>query len=647
MNNILYEESGSLKVGTVITRNEGSLQIDTQYGKRIKIKNGNVLLSFSSAIQNFLPNAEDLAKDIDIDFLWKVCDENEFDFQQIAEEYFGHPPSAEENAAILIRLFSAPMYFYKKGKGRFKAAPEESLRAALAGQERKKREQKKIESWIEEMTAGHLPDEIRTQSLSLLHRPDKQSLAYKALDATCQKTALAPLQLISNLGGIPSITEYLLNCFMMDYFPQGRGFPTLSEVIFPSELPEATVKAFSIDDCNTTEIDDALSLTPTGNGHYKVGIHIAAPTLGIPIGSDIEKQVFKRLSTVYFPGDKITMLPENIIQQFTLQEGYRAPALSMYIDVSPDMSITGITSQLECVPIAANLRHHQLEPVFNTETLALPNHGPDYPYKHELVWLWQFSDALEKRRGKHNPNRPVQYDHNVEVDENGHVSIITRARGTPMDKLVSELMILANSEWGRMLAEAKIPGIYRAQQMGKVKMTTHPEPHVGLGVAQYAWCTSPLRRAADFINQRQLIAMLRNEPPAFKQKDAMLFALMRDFSLTYNAYFAFQTQMEHYWCLKWFQQENIHEITARYLKDNMIQITSVPMRVKVSGLPTLNRGDIVRLAIIRIAELTQSIELKFISLEHPADSTPSEPEIDEEITDIEPESQTQPTIKVL
>ncbi|MDE1713667.1 RNB domain-containing ribonuclease, partial (plasmid) [Chromobacterium amazonense] len=119
--------------------------------------------------------------------------------------------------------------------------------------------------------------------------------------------------------------------------------------------------------------------------------------------------------------------------------------------------------------------------MFNEETLA-NDPGVDYPFKRELVWLWQFAEALEKRRGKYDPTRPVQHDYNIDVAD-GVVSITIRKRGAPMDKLVSELMILANSEWGRMLAEADIPAMYRAQSMGKVRMTTRPEPHMGLGVA--------------------------------------------------------------------------------------------------------------------------------------------------------------------
>lgn len=612
--NVFYEESGSFKVGSIVSRNDASLQVDTQHGKRAKLKAANVFLEFSSALQDFLPAAEAIAADIDVDFLWECCGDDEFGFDTLAADYFGHAPNAFESAAILIKLYAAPMYFYKKAKGRFKSAPEETLKAALAGIERKKREQEQVDAWAAELAAGTLPEAIRSHLMPLLYRPDKNTLEFKAFDQASRASGLPPLRLAHHVGGIPSVPEYLMAGFQLEHFPKGLGFGSYAPATMPADLPLSDVAAFSIDDAATTEIDDALSVVWLDNGNIRVGIHIAAPTLGVAVGSDIEKLVHNRLSTVYFPGDKITMLPDDVVQQFTLQEGQACPALSLYVEVAPDFSLVAFDNRIERVNIAANLRHDQLEQVFNEETLAADGFGPDYAFKRELVWLWQFANAREAFRGKTpDPNRPPQVDYNFNVVD-GKVIISVRKRGSPMDKLVSELMILANSEWGRMLAEADIPAMYRAQSMGKVRMTTRPEPHIGLGVAQYAWSTSPLRRASDFVNQRQLVAMIRGETPQYPQGDAMLFALLRDFDAAYSAYLGFQDKMEHFWCLRWFSQQGISEPTASYIKEDLVRIDGVPMRQRIPGLPELAAGDRIKLQIIRIDELMQEIEFRFIEV---------------------------------
>lgn len=626
--NVFYEEDGAFKVGAVMSTTDASLQVEAPHGKRSKIKAAAVLLKFTSPLADFLPAAETAANDIDVDFLWECCGSDEFGFEALAADYWGHAPSAVEAAAIALRLHGAPMYFYRKGRGHYKAAPEDTLKAALAGQEKRRQQQLQIDEWAAALCAGTIPDALRSQLMTLLHRPDKNTLEWKALDAASRDASQPPLRLIAAAGGIPSVPDYLLAGFLMEHFPKGRGFPACAPASpAPDALEDAGVQAFSIDDAATTEIDDAFSLSRLDNGNWRVGVHIAAPTLGIDVDSDLEKLVYNRLSTVYFPGDKITMLPDDVVSQFTLKEGETCPAVSMYLEVSPDFTVLSHHSRVDRVFVAANLRHDTLEPLFNEDTLA-NDPGVDYPYKAELRWLWEFANALEVRRGKADPTRPPQLDYNFAI-EDGKVIITRRKRGSPMDKLVSELMILVNCEWGGALDRAGFPAIYRAQTQGKVKMVTTAQPHVGLGVAQYAWSSSPLRRAVDFVNQRQIVAMIREQPPVFAPGDAKLFGILRDFDAAYSAYNQFQDQMERFWCLRWFTQEGIDTLQASWIKEDLIRIDGLPMVTRLAGLPDgLQAGDKVRLAIVRIDELTLDVEFRVLGRVGDAPAEPAAQDAD-------------------
>jgi exoribonuclease II len=193
---------------------------------------------------------------------------------------------------------------------------------------------------------------------------------------------------------------------------------------------------------------------------------------------------------------------------------------------------------------------------------------------------------------------------------------VPRERGSPMDKLVAELMIYANSHWGGLLKEAGFAGIYRAQTGGKVFMTSSAEPHQGLGVAQYAWCTSPLRRAVDLINQRQLIAKLNITEAPYNAADGKLNVIIRNFDQTYNAYSEFQTRMERYWCLQYLIQEKLTEVTATVWRENLVRIdgmfyiTKVPS-LPTTGLPELKVGTKVSLEIKHIDTLLMELNCKF------------------------------------
>ena len=610
--NIFYEESGQFKVAAIVQKNDATYQVDTQHGKRTKVKANNVFAEFDGDMATFLENAQAQAADIDTDLLWEVCGEEEFSAETIAEEYYGHAPTKTELAATLIALYAAPMYFYKKAKGVFKAAPEETLKQALAAIERKKQQDAQIDAWAEALKRGEMPSEIAADLKTILHAPDKQSLTYKAFTKAADALKTSAYELAKKTGSITSIPQYLQDGFEIKYFPKGTGFPDLPLPEMP-DLPKADVTAFSIDDESTTEVDDALSLTDLGNGTKRVGIHIAAPSLAVKPGNKMEKNIMERLSTVYFPGGKITMLPENWIAAFSLDAGAYRPAVSIYFDVDSEFNVGEPTCKIEAVNIAENLRIQTIEPHFNAET-GLDEAGEMmFAHHQDLIWLHQFAVALQKARGKYEPDRAPQYDYSIELDEEGKVSVVRRERGSPIDMLVSEMMILANSTWAQMLHDNDLPGLFRVQPAGKVRMSTKSEPHIGMGVQHYGWFTSPLRRAADYINQKQLLSLIDDSAePLFRQSDAELFAALRDFDTAYAAYADFQRQMEAYWSLVYLQQQGTSELTATILKEDLVRIEGLPLVTRATGIPfdALPKTQV----LLKITELDP--EKQFIALNY-------------------------------
>ncbi len=610
--NIFYEEDGGFKVGSILADNTTSLQVENTHGKRSKIKSANVMLRFAQpGLAEFLAQAEAVSADIDVDFLWESCPQEEFSFDVLAQEYFGHVPTPVESAGTLIRLHSSPMHFYKKGKGRYKSAPPDALKAALAGAEKKRQQAALQARYTDELTAFKLPVEFTDKLAHILYKPDRNTLEVKAVEAACAQTHLSVAHLLHRCGAIPSTHDYHFNRFLFDNFPRGTGFPDVRVSVYP-ELPLASVNAFSIDDASTTEIDDAFSLQQIANGNWRVGIHIAAPALGILPNSPIDEIAAQRLSTVYMPGNKITMLPENVVQVFTLCADKVCPALSLYLEVeATSFEILKSESRLESLHIAANLRHDTLEPLFNEATLAAGNF--EYDYANELTVLWNFANKLEALRGKSGENNTQQVDYNFYVEKD-RITISNRLRGSPIDKVVSELMILVNSTWGKLLADNDIAGIYRTQNNGKVKMSTVSAPHQGLGVAQYMWSSSPLRRYVDLVNQRQIINLLRREAPVYEKNDMALFAILRDFDVAYTLYNDFQREMERYWCLRWLLQEKVQQFEVTVLRENLVRLTDIPLVSRISSLPELSPSTRAILEIGEIDLLDLNFSARFVSV---------------------------------
>jgi exoribonuclease II len=628
----LFEESGKFLAGRILSQTEASAQIELDSGKRVKVKMAHVMVQFEKpSPAELISAAQKVQLTIDPALAWEFAPEEEFGFADLARDYFNEKATVEQQVAALFCLFETPHYFRRAGKGRFKKAPTEIVKLALLAIEKKKQQLLQIAEWAQSLGTGICPEPIRSQLYKILFKPDKNASEYKAVVDAARATKLAPLDLLQQSGAIASAYQFHWQRFLFDNFPKGVSFPDLNAPLILDALPLATVAAFSIDDSATTEIDDALSVQGLGSGKVTVGVHIAAPALAISPNSDIDKVARTRLSTVYMPGNKITMLPDAVVQNYTLAERTNCPAVSLYVTFDESsFDIISTESKIESVPIVANLRHDTLEDVITDEWLqssdfrAINGIEPAYLLPEQLSFLYQLAKNLKQKReivrGKPETfNRP-DYNFrllevvNKEISGEELVQITTRQRGSPLDLIVAEAMILANCTWGQMLAENGVPGIYRSQASLapgiKVRMGTKALPHAGIGVPSYAWSTSPLRRYTDMVNQWQIIACIKHGKTAplvapFKPKDADLFSIISNFDNTYSAYNQYQNGMERYWTLKYLQQNNISEINATLFKENMVRADDLPLVLPVMGANHLERGTkvIVKLGNIDLMTL--------------------------------------------
>ncbi|QDQ86333.1 RNB domain-containing ribonuclease [Alcaligenaceae bacterium SJ-26] len=621
---VLYEEDGSFKGGRILSEADSSLQVEAASGKRSKIKRNNVVMEFAAPDpDSLLTQAQAAADAIDLDFLWECAPQEEFDVAALAQDYFGHAPSALDQATLLLRLHSAPAYFHRRGKGRYRPAPPDILQAALAAIEKKRLQAEQQQAWTDAMTTGTLPPEIAEVAPSLLLRPDKNSQQWKALDAACQQTGKTPDQLLLQLGAWPHPLALMRFRFLAQQFPKGTGFAETTLPDLPDTLPEADVEAYSVDDVSTTEIDDALSVSVLPDGNIRVGVHIAAPALAVTRGSTLDEIARQRMSTVYMPGQKIPMQPPELIEAFSLDAGRPVPALSLYVTANPETGdILETTTRLERIQVRENLRHNHLDADITPERLAAED--PTLPYAHWLLPLWKLALALSRKRdevrGKPEGNNRVEYSFELDGpadDPETPVNLVPRRRDAPLDRMVAEYMILANSQWGALLDQHGVPGIYRSQQMGRVRMSTQALPHEAIGVKQYIWSTSPLRRYVDLVNQQQLLAAAEHGISArlvapYKPRDADLYALISAFDGQYTAISDFQRTMERYWCLRWLKQQNVTRCRASFIRDNLARLDIAPLVVEINGMPELARGQQIEIEILGQDEVNLTLDCRYL-----------------------------------
>jgi exoribonuclease-2 len=343
---------------------------------------------------------------------------------------------------------------------------------------------------------------------------------------------------------------------------------------------------FSVDDETTEEIDDAISAEAVDGGRIRVGVHIAAPGLFIPEESETHRSAVARGTTVYQPDLKWTMLPQEIIGLFSLREGRAAPALGTYYTFAADsFELLDTSVRLEAVEPAANFSYELIERELDggfIPEMELLDEDPDRVHgwleKNPRDFPWSRPGTLPEgaaaavdllvplaRRlfvNRFKDGAPLinRREFKIKASADGKVEITERRRNSLAEGMVSELMILTNNGSASLLAEAGMPAIYRTQRLlgpadggggprAKAGLTVNPHEHAGLGASFYCWATSPLRRYADLINQRQLGTLAGGPLPAFLDESELL-VRAKGMEFQNQAAFRHQRRLERYWTLR-------------------------------------------------------------------------------------------------
>ncbi|MGL4767046.1 MAG: ribonuclease catalytic domain-containing protein [Formosimonas sp.] len=606
MDYIFYDVSGKLVAAQVMEQKDSHFHAKGTGSSLQKVKAKDVLLHGAVAQPTAAAIAaqiEVLLQEVDLSFVWECAPDEVFEFTFLAREYFGASASLLEQAAMWQALHSAPIYFVKKGKGQYLKQPQEQIQIALAAVAKKEERLKQQAAWVDALLAGDCPAEILAVRDAILRKQNPNDMTYKAVLQAAEARSQTVAQVLLHAGAFRNAFDLHRAVFLAEHYPQGTAASLPAPVVAWDEIALNTqVEVFSIDDSMTTEIDDAFSVQSLGAGQYRIGVHIAAPSLGVQRDDVADKHAASRMSTMYTPGEKITMLPEDWVACFSLDEGTIKPVVSIYVtfDAASETAFTQIESKVERVKVAANLRHDVPEMQLSVTDLT---ERSDYPQADALKVLWQgaqvLSAARDAMRGKPENNNRADFSFvidnaNAPLTGDEKVEITQRQRGSVIDKIVSEWMIFANVQWATLLSDLKVPALFRTQSNMGVRTSTHSQPHLAMGVPAYMWSTSPLRRYTDWFNQMQLRVAIEHGVTApmsapFKAREVDILTRMSAFDEKYKAYNEQQNKMEKFWCLKWVTQRldehGFFETSAIVVKDGVLRLKDVPLYVPCATLP--------------------------------------------------------------
>lgn len=478
-----------------------------------------------------LEDAREKAGALEFGLLWKSARGEACGLGLLARRLTGSDSPAARLLALFAYLNERPM-FECDPAGTFRPVGGDVAERIIRGRAKREEQAREDAEILRRMAAGDLsmigPGDLDsvlfTKELRLRH----------LLDRHCREAGVGREELLLRHGLLESELDYHRRWVVHHLGLSEPAVPPAASSVFP-DLPENGADApRTLDRAGTSEIDDALSFSRPGEGRIAVCAHVCMPSLGMPHGSDLDLHARRRMSTVYLPHEKFTMLPRDAYGAYSLLEGERRPVVTVRAEIALASGEVKVSRpRAETVRIRANHFFGDVADDGDLEAMGFPDAGI----------CNEITAALRRRReGRENAQRTRR---TLFVADPSDIRITIATSGVA-EELVAEMMILANSMLSALARERGIPIIYRV----KGGSALSPKRHTDIGLPSYGWFTSPLRRYTDLVNLRQALGVLGvpgADAPVGKDE---LRPIMEEFDRKYPQAQQAQRQLERYWVLR-------------------------------------------------------------------------------------------------
>ncbi|MCK6479459.1 MAG: ribonuclease catalytic domain-containing protein [Planctomycetes bacterium] len=287
-----------------------------------------------------------------------------------------------------------------------------------------------------------------------------------------------------------------------------------------------SLPAFAIDDPETVEVDDALSLLRGPGGEPRLLVHISDAAALVAPGGALDLEARRRAATLYLPDGRVPMLPPDLTAaRLSLEEGEDRPAVTAEIRVGADGAPEAVRIFRSLLRVSRRLDYE--------ETAAAEGLPQDLRPLHGMARVLRQARIAAGARVLEAPAAHLRV-------RDGRPVLLRREIGGAGDVLVGEAMVAFNRAAAGVLRAAGAPALWRTQEpprgelppaedplfllkarrlFAPVRLAPLPGPHAGLGVDAYLQATSPIRRYSDLLHQRQLAALLAGEAPVHPEAE--------------------------------------------------------------------------------------------------------------------------------
>jgi ribonuclease R len=382
--------------------------------------------------------------------------------------------------------------------------------------------------------------------------------------------------------GRPDVARDVIETLMLDRGLR-RGFeaPVAREARSASESTAAVADAgrrdlrslatFTIDPASARDFDDAISAETDGDG-WRVWVHIADVAAFVTPRSHVDREAYRRGTSVYVPGAVEPMLPSELSNgACSLVPGDVRATVTVEMAIGPG-GVRSASMYRSLIRSDERLDYDRVDRIFAGAASA------EEPWDAPLAAARQAAGVLGELRSERSALVLDSAEPSFVFDRAGDVVDVELSVQTESHRLIEALMVAANEQVARVLADRGVPALYRVherpeptavqrlvEQLASLGVPTPPVPdvltpqqageiageasglvaawvarhhgrgaralsslvlralkqaqyddrnlgHAGLASTGYCHFTSPIRRYPDLICHRALLSIVAGEP---------------------------------------------------------------------------------------------------------------------------------------
>jgi exoribonuclease-2 len=565
-----------------------------------------------------------LASELDLKLLWEVVRDQggSYRAEELAELFFGQR-SAIGTTVVLDALLNDRLYFIRRHL-EFVPNSAERVDRIRVQQERtrlRSDENKKLQAQIRDVL-NHAPvpaaaaAALIEQLQQYLENPSTRGNEMSAL-LTSVAPDLAPAEtayeVLERLGVPLPVPRYVLIGGMRTQF-SAAAIEEAAAAKPLAHAPADPLLTMSIDDEETVEIDDALSCEPLPGGGLRVLIHIALVSDWVARAGALDREAALRGATVYLPEATVRMLPDQIsCDGASLIAGRERSVLTTDVRFNADGTIADYQIYPATITVNSRLTYT------GADALISGADGHDGAGAQSLRLLHEMALKLRDWRRRAGAALYQRRETKVRVHEDA-IEISVIETDTPSRQLVAEYMIISNHLAARFCADHSVPIIYRVQptQGGDLaaqhpRLSLYAALHAGIGLEFYAQLSSPIRRYADLVLQRQLVGFLNRSAQLPYQTEELLTVLANAEAADSEAK-ELERRSKRYWSLRYLERFASGEVlAAKALREgNTAELADYAVRGTLRRAPNLSNDSKVLVRIASIDPLRGWLAMEYV-----------------------------------